>query len=149
MATSLTSLSSWLSLMAELTKVGCVDKFLDLQCTDSLCAIKDIDALIEREDITEITKLAESFSIDDLDDELMCEEFNPSKRQRSESDEESSKQATHSSNRPHESTSHTRRGNQPTMEVSAQPLLTPVKSHLPGHTSVLANSSNALKKIFI
>lgn len=128
-------------LMAELTKVGCVDKFLDLQCTDSLCAIKDIDALIEREDITEITKLAESFSIDDLDDELLCEEFNPSKRPRSLQPDERDNQAPHSSSRPHEPTSHTGRGNQPTMEVSAQPLLTPVKSHPPGLTSIPATPS--------
>ena len=129
-------------LMAELTRVGCVDKFLDLQCTDSLSAIKDLDALIEKEDITEMTKLAESFSIDDLEDELMEEKFNPSKRQRSvECDEEIGNQAIHNSSQPHESTSHIGRGNHHTMEVSAVPLLTPVKNFLPGQTHTPATPS--------
>lgn len=124
-------------LMAELTRVGCVDKFLDLQCVDTLPAIKDIDALIEREDIVEITKLAESFNIDDLDDHLLEEGFIPSKRWRSsECDEEKGKQGILSQSRLPESVSYIGQGNQHSLEVSAAPLMTPVKNHLSDQTHV-------------
>lgn len=129
-------------LMAELNRVGYADKFLDLLCVDSLPAIKDIDSLIEREDIVEITKLAESFSIDDLDDPLLEEEFIPSKKWRSsECEAEKGKQGTLCQGRQPESVSYVGQGNQHTLEVSTAPLLTPVKCHVPGQTSVPATPS--------
>ncbi|XP_045119709.1 uncharacterized protein LOC123509481 [Portunus trituberculatus] len=124
-------------LMAELNRVGYVDKFPDLQCIDSLTAIKDIDGLIEREDIANITKLAESFNIDDLDDSFMEEEPMPSKRQRSsECVEEKGRQGNLGPGQPLESVSCAGQGNHHNLEVSAAPLITPVKSRLPGQTHV-------------
>lgn len=123
-------------LMAELHRVKCADKFADVQCVDTLVAIRDIDSLIEREDITEITKLAESFSIDNFEDELLEEACSSIKRPRTEESDES--EASCISNTPPspspESASPIQGNNHCAMEVSPEPLMTPVKNCLPRQT---------------
>lgn len=124
-------------LMAELNKVNCVDKFVDLQCVDTLIAIRDIDGLIEREDISEITKLAESFSFDNFEDELPAEAFSPIKRSRiEESDEGESSSISNTPPSPLESSPHSQGNDHHAMEVSAEPLVTPIKNRLPRQTSM-------------
>ncbi|KAK4291442.1 hypothetical protein Pmani_035727 [Petrolisthes manimaculis] len=65
-------------LKAELVNVNAMEDFSELQCTDTLKAIPDIDKLYEKEDISEISRLAESFTMDDdMSDEIMDEHSPP------------------------------------------------------------------------
>ncbi|KAG7171881.1 uncharacterized protein LOC121862338 [Homarus americanus] len=136
-------------LKAELSNVCSTEKYSNFYCVDTLKAIKDIDAVQERDkelkDISEITVLAASFSFGDMDDEEM--EVTPvSKRTRSEElAEERVTLAPHGytgsscSNKP---SSHAPEGNQRTFEVSAEPYITPVKDHIPAKMNKTPKTPN-------
>lgn len=128
-------------LMAELSRVNCQDKFLDLHCIDTLVATKDIDALIEREDISDITKLAESFNLEDFEEDLSQEAFSPSKRPRTtESDEEGSP-LFNTPPSPLESPPSSQDNNHQPLQVSPKPLMTPIKNHSTAQPSTPATPS--------
>lgn len=118
-------------LKAELNNVSALEKFCDLQCVDTLTAIKDIDITQQREserrDILEITELAESFGLEEMHDELM-EVAPSSKRSRYEIKEEERSQAVNGTleSAPNQEANH------PLLEVSPEVPITPVKDHIPG-----------------
>lgn len=136
-------------LKAELKNVISMDKFPDLHCVDTLKAVKDIDALHLKEkevsDIKEITELAASFCFEDMDDEMM-EVVQANKKARCEEPlEERVNQAFHSTCRFSEPSSQAVEVNQRLLEVSAEPLMTPVKDVPPQTTNIPATPQKPKK----
>lgn len=121
-------------LKAELNNVSALEKFCDLQCVDTLTAIKDIDITQQKDkelrEISEITELAESFSLEEMHDELM--EAGPSsKRSRYEVDGEEKAQAVNGTLQ----SAPNQEANPPLLEVSLELPITPVKDHIPARGS--------------
>lgn len=135
-------------LKAELNNVGCTEMFHGLQCVDTLKAFKDIDAVHRKEvhEIEEITELAVSFSFEDLDVELMEEEA--TKKARCEEPlEKKVNQAFHGTCISGPS-SQAMGDNQRILEVSAIPLLTPVKDIPTNMNNIPATPHKPRKHLF-
>lgn len=120
-------------LKAELNNVGSMEKFADLQCVDTLNAIKDIDALQQKDieilEILEITETAKSFNFKDMDEEV-SKELPVKKRARPVELEEKVNNAS-SASFINEPSSQAQEGNPRTLEVSPELYMTPVKDHIP------------------
>jgi len=120
-------------LKAELSNVECESDFIDLQCIDTLKAIKDIDALHEKEDIQEITLLAESFSYDDPFDDDFMEPDSPPVCKRIRSEEEVNiqpNQAFLDLAQFNDSSQLVNQVHHPLLEVSGELPITPIKVEL-------------------
>lgn len=127
-------------LMSELKNVESEDDFSELQCTDTLKAIRDIDALYEKEDIQELSKLAESFFIDDMLDDLMEADSPPSNKRlcSEEAGEVRLSQGSRNLARINESLPQVNQGHHHVLEVTGELPITPVKKRQPACTATPA-----------
>lgn len=124
-------------LMAELKRVNCVNMFMDLKCVDTLIAIRDIDGLTAREEIPQITKLAEASDFNNFEDEFPAELSHIKRSRTKESGEGDGTSLSNTAPSPLKPSPYGNGNTHPAMEGSPEPLVTPVKSRPPRQTSTL------------